>query len=36
MSLESECCGSSEWIEDTGICAACREHAEFYDDEDED
>jgi len=27
--MESECCGAGEWIEDTGICAACKEHADF-------
>ena len=27
--LESDCCGANEWIEDTGICANCKEHAEF-------
>jgi hypothetical protein len=35
MSLESNCCGASEWLEDTGICAQCLEHADFDDDEDE-
>ena len=29
--LSSECCGASEWIEGTGICGSCKEHAEFYD-----
>ena len=33
--MESNCCGASEWLEDTGICGACMEHADF-DDEDED
>lgn len=33
--MESNCCGASEWLEDTGICGACGEHAEFdYEDED--
>lgn len=27
--MESDCCGASEWIEDTGICSACKEHADF-------
>ena len=27
--MESDCCGASEWIEDTGICSACGEHADF-------
>lgn len=34
--MESNCCGAREWLEDTGICGACGEHAEFdYEDEDE-
>ena len=33
--MESNCCGAGEWLEDTGICGACMEHADF-DDEDED
>ena len=33
--MESNCCGASEWLEDTGICGACMEHADF-EDEDED
>ena len=34
--MESNCCGASEWLEDTGICGACMEHADFdYKDEDE-
>ncbi len=34
--MESNCCGASEWLEDTGICGACMEHADFdYEDEDE-
>jgi hypothetical protein len=33
--MESDCCGASEWIEDTGICGACKEHAEWnYEEED--
>ena len=32
--MESNCCGASEWLEDTGICSACLEHAD-WDDEDE-
>jgi hypothetical protein len=27
--MESDCCGASEWIDGTGICNECREHAEF-------
>jgi hypothetical protein len=35
--MESNCCGASEWLEDTGICSICKEPAEFeYDDEVED
>lgn len=33
--IESDCCGSSEWLEDTGICGACGEHADFNEIEDE-
>ena len=33
--MESDCCGATEWIEDSGICSACKEHSEFTD-EDED
>ena len=33
--MESNCCGASEWMEDTGICGNCKEHSEFTD-EDED
>lgn len=29
--MESNCCGSFEWVEGTGICSACGEHAEFGD-----
>ena len=29
--MESDCCGASEWLEDTGICGECMEHADFYD-----
>jgi hypothetical protein len=32
--MESECCGSYEWIEGTGICGQCKEHAEFIEIED--
>jgi hypothetical protein len=34
--MESNCCGASEWMEDTGICSACKEHSEFTDEEEED
>ena len=34
--MESDCCGASEWIEGTGICGACKEHADWnYDDEED-
>lgn len=33
MSLISDCCGAPEWIEDTGICDACKEHADFEEEE---
>lgn len=29
----SDCCGASEWLEDTGICSACMEHADWNDEE---
>lgn len=32
--MESDCCGASEWIEDTGICGNCKEHADWNDLED--
>jgi hypothetical protein len=35
IKMESDCCGASEWIEDTGICGACGEHAD-WNNEDED
>jgi hypothetical protein len=31
--MYSECCGASEWLEDTGICSECKEHCEFIDDD---
>lgn len=33
--LSSDCCGAEEWIEGTGICGSCKEHAEFYDEDEE-
>lgn len=33
--MESDCCGASEWMEETGICGACMEHADFNDEEDD-
>ena len=35
MSIVSDCCGAPEWIDETGICNSCREHADFYDEEEE-
>jgi hypothetical protein len=32
MSIVSDCCGATEWLEDTGICGVCKEHADFEDD----
>ena len=32
--MESECCGAAEWIEGTGICKNCGEHAKFIEIED--
>ena len=32
--MESDCCSASEWIEGTGICSECKEHAEFIEIED--
>lgn len=29
MMRESDCCGAPEWIDGTGICNLCGEHAEF-------
>jgi hypothetical protein len=32
----SNCCGASPWMElddEFGICGDCKEHAEFYDEE---
>lgn len=34
--MQSECCGAFEWIDGTGICNECREHAEFIDFEEDD
>ena len=33
--MESNCCGASEWMEETGICSDCKEHCEFIDEEEE-
>ena len=27
--MESNCCGASEWMDNTDICSDCKEHAEF-------
>jgi hypothetical protein len=32
--MESDCCGASEWIEGTGICSSCMEHADWNEEED--
>jgi len=32
--MESDCCGAPEWIEDTGICGECKEHADWNNFED--
>jgi hypothetical protein len=34
--MESDCCGSYEMYEDSGICAACGEHADWNSDDEED
>ncbi len=31
MELVSNCCGSPEWLDNTGICGDCKEHCEFID-----
>jgi hypothetical protein len=31
--MESDCCGASEWMPDTGICGDCKEHADWNDEE---
>ena len=36
MSELSECCDAPAWGElETGICSACKEHCEFWDDEED-
>jgi hypothetical protein len=32
--MESDCCGASEWMPDTGICGDCKEHADWNEEED--
>jgi hypothetical protein len=32
MSIVSDCCGATEWLEGTGICGACKDHSDFKDD----
>lgn len=32
MGMVSNCCTASPWLE-TDICSACKEHAEFYDED---
>ena len=34
--MESNCCGASEWLDETGICSDCMEHADFEEEEEED
>ena len=29
----SNCCGAGRWMDDTDICADCKEHADFEDGE---
>ena len=29
--MSSDCCGALEWLDDTGICSACMDHAAFDD-----
>jgi hypothetical protein len=33
--MESDCCGMPEWLDDTGICSGCYEHAEFIEPEED-
>jgi hypothetical protein len=33
--MVSDCCGAPEWLDETGICNECKEHADWVD-EDED
>jgi hypothetical protein len=35
MSGLSDCCGAEEWLDDTGICGSCMEHADWNDDEED-
>jgi len=32
MEESSNCCGASRWF-DTDVCSDCKEHAEFYNEE---
>ena len=29
----SDCCGAPRWFSETDICSDCKEHADFYSDE---
>ena len=31
----SECCDAPRWLGETDICSDCKEHTDFYDDEEE-
>jgi hypothetical protein len=31
----SWCCDAPEWLDETYICGACKEHCDFYDEEEE-
>lgn len=33
--MYSNCCGASEWMENTDICGDCKEHAVFTEEEEE-
>ncbi len=35
MELQSNCCGADEWLDNTGICGDCKEHADFVTSADE-
>jgi len=29
----SNCCGATRWFDESDICSDCKEHAEFYNEE---
>ena len=33
--MESNCCGASDWMDNTGICSACMEHADWNETEED-